>query len=77
MAKVSEDFIKKSLNCKTLDEIQALAKAEGIELTLEEAKRFLADANSTVSEEMLDKVAGGADGYVGSHVPVMMYVTNC
>ena len=62
MAKVSEDFIKKSLNCKTLDELQALAKAEGVELSAEDAKRFLNDANSTVTEEMLDKVAGGGEG---------------
>ncbi len=59
MPKVSEDFIKKTLQCKSLDEPQALAKAEGVELSPEDAKRFLDDANSVVSEDMLDKVAGG------------------
>ena len=60
MPKVSEDFIKKTLNCKSLDELQALAKAEGVELSPEDAKRFLDDVNSVVSEDMLDKTAGGA-----------------
>lgn len=66
MPKVSEDFIKKTLNCKSLDELQALAKAEGITLSPERAKRFLDEANNAMSDELLDKVAGGAG-----------YVTNC
>ena len=60
MPKVTDDFIKKTLNCKSLDELQALAKAEGVELSPEDAKRFLDDVNSVVSEDMLDKTAGGA-----------------
>lgn len=59
MPKVSDEFLRKTLDCKTLAEIQALAKAEGVELSPEDAKRFLDDANSVVSEDMLDKVAGG------------------
>ena len=60
MPKVTDDFIKKTLNCKTLAEIQALAKAEGVTISPERAKRFLDEANSVMTEDMLDKVAGGA-----------------
>lgn len=60
MPKVSDEFLKKTLNCKTLEEIQALAKAEGVTISPERAKRFLDEANSIMTEDMLDKVAGGA-----------------
>ena len=66
MLKVTDEFLKKTLNCKTPDELQALAKAEGITLSPEEAKRFLDEANNAMSDDLLDKVAGGAG-----------YVTNC
>ena len=75
MARVSEDFIKKTLSCKTLEELEALAKAEGVTLSPEEAKQFLADANSVVTEDLLDKVAGEMAG--GYYTYGSAYVTNC
>lgn len=72
MAKLDiTNFTKEQLNmamqCKTADDLVALAKANGITLTKEEADAYFAEIdNMELDEEALDKVAGGnsySDGY--------------
>lgn len=36
--KITEEQIRKAMECKTADELLALAKAEGVELTREQAE---------------------------------------
>ena len=65
MKKITKEMIEKAEQCKTADELVALAKAEGFTLTKEEAEAYLAELeNMELDEEALDKVAGGS--YFGS-----------
>ena len=60
MTKVTEEMLEKALKCETADEVMALAKANGITLTKEEADAYLAELeNVELDKETLDKVAGG------------------
>ena len=59
--KLTEEQLSKARACTSTEELQALAKAEGIELTDEEAEAYFAELNSVhVSDEELDAVAGGS-----------------
>ena len=57
---VTMEMIKKAMACETAEELMALAKAEGIELTKEEAEAYLAElADVELDEAALKNVAGG------------------
>ena len=54
-------MLEKAAQCETADELIALAKTEGMEITKEEAEAYLAELdNSELDITDLDKVAGGA-----------------
>ena len=61
---VSKELLKKAKTAKTAEELLAMAKAENIELTEEEAAKAFAELNRTgeLSDEELDNVAGGCAG---------------
>ena len=65
MAKINKNELKKeqiekAMTCKTADELMKLAKAEGYEITKEEAEAYMAEmADVELDEEMLKKAAGG------------------
>ena len=65
--KITKEMMEKAEQCKTADDLVALAKTNGITLTKEEADAYLAEMdNMELDEEALDNVAGGssyADGY--------------
>ena len=53
-------MIAKAMKCKTADELLALAKAEGYDITKDEAEAYLAEMDDVeLDETMLKKVAGG------------------
>jgi len=57
---LTKEMIEKAMQCKDADELIALAKSEGVELTKEEAEAYLAElADVELDGEMLKKVAGG------------------
>ena len=57
---ISKEMLAKAMQCETADELIALAKSEGIELTKEEAKAYLAELTDfELDEAMLKNVAGG------------------
>ena len=57
---ITEEMIAKAMQCKDAEELIALAKAEGIELTKEEAKAYFDDLNDAELDEAITKqVAGG------------------
>ena len=66
-SKITKEMMEKAEQCKTADDLVALAKANGITLTKEEADAYLAEMdNMELDEEALDNVAGGnsySDGY--------------
>ena len=65
MAKVNvneltKEQIEKAMGCKTADELMAAAKAEGFDLTKDEADAYMAEmADLELDEEALSKAAGG------------------
>ena len=58
---VSKELLEKARTANSAEELLALAKAEKVELTEEEAAKAFAELNKTgeISDEELDNVAGG------------------
>ena len=58
---LTKEQIKKAMACENADELMALAKSEGIELTKEEAEAYMAELTDfELDEAALKKVAGGS-----------------
>ena len=58
-SKLTNDMLEKAMRCQTADELIALVKAEGMEITKAEA--FLDELDDIeLSSEVLESVAGGA-----------------
>ena len=65
--KMTKEMLAKAAKCETADELIALAKTEGIEITKAEAESYLAELdNFELDSKALDKVAGG-DGRHSSY----------
>ena len=59
--KYSKELIEKAKTAKTAEELLAMAKAESVELTEEQAAKAFAELHKTgeLSDEELNSVAGG------------------
>ena len=58
--KLTKEQLTMALECKTAEELMALAKSEGYDITKEQAEAYLAElADWELDCEDLDKVAGG------------------
>ena len=58
--KITKEMLEKAANCNSADELIALAKGNGIDITKEEAESYLAELdNVELDSKVLDKVAGG------------------
>lgn len=59
-SELTKEQLKKALNCKTADELIALAKTEGYDITKDEAEAYLAEmADLELDRKQLEKIAGG------------------
>ena len=57
---LTQEQLEKAMACKTADELMELAKAEGYELTRDEAEAYISEmADGELDLAQLDKVAGG------------------
>ena len=57
---LTKEMLAKAVQCETADELIALAKTGGYELTKGEAEAYLAElADVELDEEVLQKVTGG------------------
>ena len=57
---LTKEMIAKAMQCKYADELRALAKTGGYELTKEEAEAYFAElADFELDEENIKKIAGG------------------
>ena len=57
---LTKEQIEKAMACQTAEELIALAKAEGYELTKDEAEAYMAEmADFELDKELLEKAAGG------------------
>ena len=60
---ITKEMIEKAMQCKSAEELMALAKAEGVEITKEEAEAYFAEmADVELDEARLKQVAGGFKG---------------
>ena len=58
---LKKEQIQKAMACETAEELMALAKNEGIELTKEEAEAYMAElADVDLDRGTLKKAAGGS-----------------
>ena len=61
---LTKEQIEKARNCETAEELIAAAKAEGIDLTRDEAEAYMAELSDfELDEATLQKVAGGGTCY--------------
>ena len=59
-SKLTKEMLEKAMKCQTADELIALAKTEGMEITKAEAEAYLDELQDfELDPETLDKVAGG------------------
>ena len=59
-SKITKEMLSKAAKCETAEELIALARTEGIEITKAEAEAYLAELdNIELDSKALDKVAGG------------------
>ena len=60
---LTKEMIEKIKETKTVEELIALAKEKGVELTTEEAEKYYAKFHQTgeLSDDELDNVNGGCD----------------
>ena len=59
---LSREQIEKAMACKTAEELMAAAKAEGFDITKNEAEAYMAElADFELDEKTLAKAAGGMD----------------
>ena len=57
---LTKDMIEKAMACKTAEELVALAKSEGIEITEAEAEAYLAELSECeMKDGQLRRIAGG------------------
>lgn len=58
---LTKDMIAKAMQCKDADELVALVKANGLDITREEAEAYLAEMDDMeLDSTQLTKVAGGS-----------------
>ena len=61
--KISKEMIMAAMKCKDADELIALAKTDGYEITKEEAEAYMAELEDfELDEENIKKIAGGMKG---------------
>ena len=60
---ITKEMFEKAMQCETAEDLIALAKSEGIELTKEEAEAYLAELDDfELDDAMLKNTAGGLGG---------------
>ena len=69
---ISKEMIAKAMQCKNADELIALAKTSGFELTREEAEAYMAELTDVeLDANTLKHVAGGqCYGDCRQHTPI-------
>jgi predicted DNA-binding protein len=66
--KLTNEMIQKAMGCQNADELVALSKGIGIDITKEEAEAYLEELDDyELSKDQLDNVAGG--GYKDCYCP--------
>ena len=68
---LTKEQIEKAMACENAEELMAAAKAEGLELTKDEAEAYMAEMDDfELDERVLKQAAGGA-------CPNRLYIGDC
>ena len=68
---LTKEMIAKAMQCKTAEDLMALAKSEGAEITKAEAEAYLAElADIELDEKALKSVAGGSNACWNCRLPL-------
>ena len=59
---LTKEQIEKAMNCETAEELMAVAKAEGVTLTKDEAEAYLAELEDFELDEAVAKQVAGGNG---------------
>jgi predicted peroxiredoxin len=60
MNELTKEQIQKAMACESVEELMEMAKAEGVELTKEEAEAYMAEMEDVeLDSDTLKQVAGG------------------
>ena len=60
-SRITRELLEKAAKCETAEQLIALAKESGVELTKTEAEAYMAELeNCELGADDLDKVAGGS-----------------
>ena len=60
---LTKEMIERAIHCKDAEELMALAKTGGYEMTKKEAEAYMAELEDfELDEENIKKIAGGKDG---------------
>jgi hypothetical protein len=66
---LTNEQIEKAMQCKTAEDLIALAKAEGVELTKDEAEAYMADLSDLeLDNTKLKAIAGGSKSYCWDNI---------
>ena len=77
-SKLTAEMIKKAKDCKTPEELIALAKLIGIELTKPEAESYMAELEDfELDSRQLEKIAGGGSCYMDCSSKCWYDSTHC
>ena len=61
-SELTKEMLAKAMQCETAEELMALAKSQGMELTKEEAEAYMMELEDVeLDGEVLKQVAGGED----------------
>ena len=59
---LTKEMLEKAMQCKTADELMELAKAEGYDITRDEAEAYFVELSDVeLDSEKLKNIAGGVD----------------
>ena len=56
---ITQEMLEKAMQCKTVEELMALAKSTGFELTKVEAEAYMAELAGELDGKEIKNVAGG------------------
>ena len=66
-SKITKEMLAKAAQCETAEQLIALAKAEGFEITKDEAEAYFAElADVELNEKALRNIAGGTCSLEGT-----------
>ena len=69
---LTKEQFEKAMQCKSADELMALAKAEGFAITKDEAEAYMTELSDFELDDIALKNIAGGECYMRTHLDDMM-----